>query len=62
MTFLPFACLGRLWFAELKRRLLSEGIEAQEALRKRIEWAESHATNLDPLCQGLQALDRWIEG
>ena len=55
---------GRLlaFLAELKRRLPSEAPEAQEALRKRIEWAEGHATNLDPLCRGLQALDRWIEG
>jgi hypothetical protein len=55
---------GRLlaFLAELKRRLPSEAPETQEALRKRIEWAEDHATNLDPLCRGVQALDRWIEG
>ena len=55
---------GRLlaFIAELKRRLPSEAPEAQEVLRKRIEWAEGYATNLDPLCRGLQTLDRWIEG
>lgn len=55
---------GRLlaFIAELKRRLPSEAPEAQEVLRKRIEWAEGYATNLDPLCPGLQTLDRWIEG
>lgn len=50
------------FIAELRRRLPSEPSEAQESLSERIAWAEAHTAGLDPLAEGLQALDKWIEG